>query len=213
LRVPETLISSDPDEAERFIHRLWDEGKEAIYKRATVFQGVGVPTRLVGQEDLRRLSSLAYCPTTFQERIVGGPDLRVAIVADAVFTAEWRTASTLADSVDIRIEDGARMWRGEFPREHLNALKVLHRQLGLTIGVYDFKVDSDRVPVFLEVNPSGQWLDLEIDARFPISEAVAHLLAEGPQSVREATRGPLSSDDLAELAKDGPEETVPQKWR
>jgi hypothetical protein len=54
LRVPETLITNDPEEAENFVRRLWDEGKEVVYKRAAVFQEVGVLMRLVGEEDLRR---------------------------------------------------------------------------------------------------------------------------------------------------------------
>jgi hypothetical protein len=40
-------------------------------------------------------------------------------------------------------------------------------------GAYDFIVTPDNRYVFVEVNPSGQWLWIEDLAGCPISEAVA----------------------------------------
>jgi D-alanine-D-alanine ligase-like ATP-grasp enzyme len=51
------------------------------------------------------------------------------------------------------------------------------RRLGLTFGALDFVMTADGDLVFLEVNPNGQWLWLDDQLDFGISEAVAAWLA------------------------------------
>jgi biotin carboxylase len=51
--------------------------------------------------------------------------------------------------------------------------------LGLVIGTIDLKVAHNGEHVFLEVNPQGQFLYIEIRTGLPISEALAEFLALG----------------------------------
>jgi glutathione synthase/RimK-type ligase-like ATP-grasp enzyme len=212
LRVPRTLISNDWKTAECFVRQLWSEGKEVIYKHVAIGTAESPPTRLLKEEDLNRLYTAVYCPTTFQERICGGADLRVVVIGETVFAAEWRPAAGATEGVDIRLDYRARMWPAKLPAEEQVKLLLLHQALGLTFGVYDLKVNEEGAVVFLEVNPSGQWLDVEVDGGYPVSEAVARLLAHGAAATTEVCGAPLTNQDLAELWVPAPDQTLPAQW-
>jgi hypothetical protein len=179
LAVPDTLVTSDQAEAEAFVRDLTVTGRECVYKTVAVSSPMTVPTRLVTELDLARLSTLRLAPVTFQERIYGGANVRVAIVGRQVFAARWIAEGSIDDPVDIRLDNRAKMWRHQLSEATTAALLRLHDALGLVFGIYDLKYGRQGRCFFLEVNPSGQWLDLELESGYPISETWARVLAEG----------------------------------
>ena len=50
-------------------------------------------------------------------------------------------------------------------------------EMGLVFGAIDLKLAVNGEPVFLEVNPQGQFLYVEIRTGLPISDALAEYLA------------------------------------
>lgn len=197
-RIPQTLITASPDSALAFVRQLGDLGKQTVYKQVVQTMD-GPPTRTFADVDRERISDVQFCATTFQERIEGGPDVRIAVVGDEIFAAEWRPAGGVTPTPDIRLDSQARLWRSEMQPEFRDRLLRLHRVMGLAIGIYDFKLDGDGVPFFLEVNPSGQWLDLEVDAGHPVSWAMARFLARADCGTSNAPPV-FRRDDLNELA-------------
>ena len=75
-------------------------------------------------------------------------------------------------------------------------LLALHTQLGLSFGAYDFIRSHDGRWVFLEVNPSGQWLYVETGAAHRISEALARLLWSGRVSDDDLKGAPFCESEL-----------------
>ena len=61
----------------------------------------------------------------------------------------------------------------EFSR---NCVKLV-KSLGLEYGAIDFILDKDNRPVFLEVNPTGDWYWIERKVRLPITRAMVDLIA------------------------------------
>ena len=61
---------------------------------------------------------------------------------------------------------------------------MLCRSLGLRYGAADLILSTEGEYVFLEVNPGGQFLFVEIQAGVPISDAIADALVSGPPQVR-----------------------------
>jgi D-alanine-D-alanine ligase-like ATP-grasp enzyme len=56
--------------------------------------------------------------------------------------------------------------------------------LGLNFGCIDFIVRPDGRMVFLECNPNGQWLWIEMATKMPISESNAcQLASSGKETV------------------------------
>ena len=52
------------------------------------------------------------------------------------------------------------------------------RRMGLSFGCFDFIVTPSGEYVFLECNPNGQWLWVELETGLPISQAIAEFLSE-----------------------------------
>lgn len=211
LRVPETLITTNPEDVKAFSRRLRNIGRQVIYKHAADATGVGVPTRRLGEADLDRLELARLAPTTFQEYIAG-IDYRIVVIAGRVFAAEWRPDHN-EEIVDIRMDPGARMRRVECPVGLDVALLEFQERLGLSFGVYDIKVNAEGEPVFLEVNPSGQWLDVELEACYPIAEAWARLLVEGPCGTADTRHSPLTYEDLDRLQESHLQPPLPAEWK
>jgi hypothetical protein len=68
--------------------------------------------------------------------------------------------------------------------------------LDLRMGIFDLKLTDDDEPVWLELNPQGQFLFLEGLAEMPLSNAFADfLVAEAESAAHASTRVGSSSTD------------------
>ncbi len=174
LRVPSTLVTNDPDRARKFLARRGRTG--AVHK---TLQGIGDdwrPTRLVRSSDRARLDALPWAPVIFQE-YVPGVDVRVTVVGDEVFAAEIDARETASPEDFRQVWKEARMAPCALPKRVELRLRRLVTELGLRYAAIDLRRRDDGEHVFLEVNPSGQWLFVEQRTGQPITAAVARLLA------------------------------------
>lgn len=172
--VPRTLVTSDPEQARRFIAE--SASKRVVYKPFLASTPSWRETRVIGPADLERLQLLRLAPVIFQEYI-DGADLRVSIVGEQVFAAEIDARGTTYP-YDMRMVIGeAQMRATELARPLRNSLLALMQELGLDYGAIDLRAADDGRVFFLEVNPAGQWLFVEQRTGLPISQAVAQFLA------------------------------------
>lgn len=110
-----------------------------------------------------------------QEHVPRGRDVRVTVIGERVFAAEVATVRPEAD-IDWRL-DLAATWHGhDLPEALADRLRALLRALGLNYGCIDLRRRPDGDYVFFEVNPSGRFLFVEIDAGPPLAQAMAELL-------------------------------------
>lgn len=178
-RVPATLVTQDPAEAQDFIAAqevavtkavsfgiLDDDGKTQAY------------TALVGADF--DLSGLQGCPALFQAFIPKQREWRVTTVGTRVFAACTRAASAV-DGVDWRRSpDTAAIFEpGVLPADVETRLLTLCETSGLVFGTHDLIESTNGEFVFLETNPAGQWGWLELHLGLPIGETLASVLAEG----------------------------------
>jgi glutathione synthase/RimK-type ligase-like ATP-grasp enzyme len=185
LRVPETLVCNDPDQARAF-YRAHDGAVvtkllrplSRSMGRAPVF----MYTTAVTAADLDDLDTLVWAPMIFQRRIAKRCELRAIYVGGRFFTGGIDAAATARGQVDWRrAEVGEARWvEADLPESTAAAARRLMDALGLTTGAFDFIRTPDGDDVFLEVNPSGEWGMLERDLGLPISEALAELLLTPP---------------------------------
>ncbi len=186
-RVPRTLVTNDPERARAFL--------DAAGRRPVVHKALHATpedwhvTRRVGPEDRGRLPALRLAPVILQE-YVPGVDVRVTAVGGTLFAAAIDARDT-ASPEDFRpVFDDARVEPCRLPGAVAARIRKLLRALGLSYAAIDLRRRDDGEHVFLEANPSGQWLFVERRTGLPITAALASLLA-GPRArrVRPGLRG------------------------
>jgi glutathione synthase/RimK-type ligase-like ATP-grasp enzyme len=172
LRVPRTAITTNCGE----IRRFYDEHEGRV-----VFKVLGASplqmteTRLMEEAFFQQQDAFRFAPTIFQEAIIPKVDIRVTVVDHDVFAASIHPACPEA-GLDWRLDPAAEMRPYELPEDIQHKVLMLQQRLGLRYGAIDMCLTPDGEHIFLEVNPSGQFLFVEIHANRPISSALAGAL-------------------------------------
>ena len=174
LSVPRTLVTNDPSEARAFARAL-GPGR-TIYKTFLATESHWRETRFLLEEEMALLDNVRLAPVIFQEFVPATVDLRVTVVGDDLFA----TAITPAPGgyhLDYRMDlPGATFSPTVLPDETEKQLRALMDRLGLVYGAIDLRRTPEGGYVFLEVNPSGEWLFVEERSEQPITAAMASLL-------------------------------------
>jgi hypothetical protein len=176
LAIPETLITSDADKARefaaRFQHRI-------IHKTLTAPREGFLATKLWNEADSQALKYLELAPTIFQEQIRGSVDLRITAIGERLFAAGFPTTTFECGNdswIDNRLNFDVPYHEHALPASVHRHIIALMRRLGLVFGTIDMKIDESGNYVFLEVNPQGQFLYIEILTGIPLSRLMAEFL-------------------------------------
>lgn len=173
LTVPQTVMSNDPGE----IRSLWERtAGNCVYKTFTAPVGRMAETRHLSHDMLADLERLRHAPVIAQE-LIDGRDLRATVIGDQVFTAVAR-ARLPARHLDGRLDLTTTWYPHDLPDEIRRGLVLLVRKLGLDYGCIDLRLRPDDRYVFLEINPAGQFLFIEIDTGQPLIQSLVELLLE-----------------------------------
>jgi len=179
LALPKTLVTNDPSGVEE----MTAAGGNYIYKILTNTPWQFTETRALGSAETKQLSLLRVAPVIFQERIDGGPDIRVTIVDDEVFPVELQASHPEA-WLDWRMDLAVEIRPHVLPPQVAQKLVDFERAMGLRYGALDLRLSASGEYVFFEVNPAGQYLFAEIYGAVPISRRLAWALLAGPPEDR-----------------------------
>ena len=176
LTIPATLITNRAMDARAFAATHGHES--TVYKAFSATEQEWRETRVLQAAELDLLDNVRYAPVIFQEYIPAKVDLRVSVVGDRIFAAAVESQET-SYKVDYRMDMArARLAPFSLPSEVEERLHALMRRLGLVYGAIDMRLTPDERFIFLEINPSGQWLFIEERTGQPITEAFVQLLAK-----------------------------------
>jgi glutathione synthase/RimK-type ligase-like ATP-grasp enzyme len=168
-RVPETLITTDPEAARAF----WDRHGEVIYKSVS---GVRSMVSRLGPGHRDRLADVAWCPTQFQAW-VPGRDHRVHVVGTRVFAVE-----IVSDADDYRYaaRQGAtcELRPVRLPGDVEARAVATAAALELPLAGIDLRRTPDGEWFCFEVNPSPCFTYYEHHTGQPLGAAVAALLTD-----------------------------------
>lgn len=181
LSIPPYIITNDWDRARAFLGQ-----RQAITKALSAGPGLAPHADVV---DLGLLESAPEGPYFLQELVIAEADLRVITVGPQVFV--WSRTREGGSSIDWRVDDptGAGFKRAVAESELSSNALQLARRLGLQFTVQDW-LFTKRGPVFLELNPQGEWLFLE-GAKASVVPTLASLLTtEDYQNALEGGRYP-----------------------
>lgn len=176
LEIPRTLITNNPDAARAFIADNGPNG--TIYKTFLATPRDWRETRLLRDEELDLIDKVRFTPVIFQEYIPAQVDLRITVVGDEIFPAAIYSQEKDYYPYDFRMDmERARYEPATLPPSVIDGIRRLMERLGLVYGAIDVRRTPDGRHVFLEINPSGQWLFVEERTGQPITQAVARILA------------------------------------
>ncbi|MCQ6556829.1 glutathione synthase [Streptomyces sp. C10-9-1] len=169
-RVPETLVTNDPDLVRAFLSRHGD----VVYKSISAVRSI---VRRLDDEALERLPLIRSCPVQFQQ-YVRGVNVRVHAVDGELFATRVET-----DQVDYRYAHpfGGRteLTSWELPEELARRCSALVTRLGLTLAGIDLALTDEGEAFCFEVNPSPAFSFYEAHTGQPIARAIARALGRG----------------------------------
>ncbi|MGJ3262919.1 MAG: MvdC/MvdD family ATP grasp protein [Salinarimonas sp.] len=152
------------------------ESAQATGTAELVFSQILTPERAA------QLDALRYAPVIFQDYVEKAFDVRITYVAGRIFACRIHSQDSGDTAVDFRrmalrprIED-VRHALFDPPAALAEGIDTFMRAAGLVFGCLDFVETPDGGFVFLEVNPSGQWLWIEQLTGAPITASLVDAL-------------------------------------
>ena len=116
---------------------------------------------MLREDEVALLDDVRFAPVIFQEYIPAQLDLRVTVIGNEIHTSAIHSADT-AYQADYRMElNDARVEAFTLPGGMQRLVRAYMGRLGLLYGAIDIRVTPEGRYVFLEINPSGQWLFME----------------------------------------------------
>jgi glutathione synthase/RimK-type ligase-like ATP-grasp enzyme len=180
-RIPRTLISNDPDQI-RATYREFG-GQMIVKPVRTGYVDLGeeqraIYTSRVLKEHLEHLDEARFSPSIYQPLIAKRCDVRVTYVGGRLFIAEIDSQTDPAAHIDWRRTSNPQLphHRAVLPEPIERSVLRLMEDLQLQFGAIDLIRTPGGEYIFLEVNPSGQWLWLDDILDFGITSAVGDWL-------------------------------------
>ena len=169
--VPETLVTNDPEQALDFRAR---HGR-VIFKSMS---GVRSIVQTLEDGDLERLGRIRWCPTQFQQ-FVGGTNVRVHTVGEAVFATAVTTGATDYRYASRQVGEPAQLAAVNLASDLAERCVGLARAFGLAFAGVNLKLTPEGQVYCFEVNPSPAFSYYEGHTGQPIARTLARYLAGG----------------------------------
>lgn len=179
---PKSCITQDPQIALDFIKNCSSGSIVKTLSGEVVTDDDGTTkaayTHLLNKKDLDNLSEIKNCPTFFQEYITKDVELRITVIGAQAFAIAINTQADNEAQNDWRrgIISGKLAYSlYDLPEDVERFCIMLTKSLGLNFGAIDMIKNTRGEYVFLEINPNGQWLWLEIETGVEISKALINM--------------------------------------
>jgi glutathione synthase/RimK-type ligase-like ATP-grasp enzyme len=183
LKIPDTLITTDPSAAKMFIESHARHG--AIYKtlstpnvRSELYKPSVIFTSKISDADLDSIKTVRYAPCLIQECIQKSFEVRLTIINRKAFAVALDVPDSYPPGVtDWRaVRDGISYRVLQLPEKIESLCLELLDRLGLVFGAIDLIVTPQQEYVFVEVNPAGQWAWLEDATGLPMVDTLVDCL-------------------------------------
>lgn len=184
LEVPRTLISNEPEEAAAFVDDLGGPAvikplRFGVVKETEDYEDVVFTSPLREADLATGMEAVALCPCLLQEYVRKDVEVRATVIGREVFAAEIHSQVTPGAEHDWRraSADEVPHMPHKLPAGVADRCLKLVERLGLNFGAIDLIRTPEGRYVFLEINPNGQWLWIELLTGLPITDSLVRLLA------------------------------------
>jgi hypothetical protein len=180
LDIPDTVVTSDPEEVKRFYIDHHGKIVSKIVIPAPILDHV-IYTNLVTEKQMEGIDSVRMCPSIFQEEVLKSYELRITVVGDKLLTARIDSQQDEETRIDWRkkptLNDHAVSFSPcSLPDDITQKIFLFMGKMGLRFGCIDMIVTTDNRHVFLEINPNGQWYFVQQKTSMDIATAIVDLI-------------------------------------
>jgi glutathione synthase/RimK-type ligase-like ATP-grasp enzyme len=182
--IPNTIVTTNPEIAKDFIASSKNSViikplKYIILNGYSNQKNKTIYTSLVSSGEMDFLEEIKLCPVLMQENIIKDIELRVTVIGEKVFTAAIQSQKSDITRIDWR--KGINKFVLEYSvynlPENIEQLCIsLVRSMNLKFGAIDIIKTHAGEYIFLEINPNGQWLWIELATGMPIGDSLVDLL-------------------------------------
>ncbi|MDP7195324.1 MAG: hypothetical protein QF864_03925 [SAR202 cluster bacterium] len=188
IKIPNTLLTNSKTDHNQFAKAVNKAVLKPIAADGIVLDDkfeIFFGSRQVASENLNNISEedLKLCPIFMQEYIEKDYEIRITAIGQNILCCN-------IDSQKLPKGKGREDWREGYdyglseveewvdcPKEIEEFIILYLQKMNLNFGCFDFIKSKSGHYYFLECNPNGQWLWLEIDLGMPISESIANFLS------------------------------------
>ncbi|MEV5375980.1 hypothetical protein AB0L26_08380 [Streptomyces nondiastaticus] len=174
-RVPRTLVSQSRQDVIDFARQVG----RIIVKPVVGASGPLMFTQYIDDPSAIPEESFTACPAVYQEYIPGRRHVRLNCFGDRFYAALIET-----DSLDWRPDLNVPISRWSVPTDVARQVVSVLQRLGLRMGIIDIKLTPHGEPVWLEVNPQGQFLFLEPLLGEPLADHFFDFLLSSAEASR-----------------------------
>ncbi len=180
--VPETILTNDPSMLKFFYEQEGGKICHKLQKAAVVMRnGEHYITynNLVRKENLQYADLIRRNPSLFQRYIEKDYELRITALEEKVVAVAIHSQDSEQSKIDFRRYDfeNVKYERVDLPETITDFCEDLLKHYNLSFGEIDMVVTPKQEYVFLELNPNGQWLWLELKSGYDLtSDVVENLL-------------------------------------
>ncbi|QIF06167.1 hypothetical protein G5S37_24870 [Roseimicrobium sp. ORNL1] len=173
-RVPKTIVTQSADEVGKFF--LECDGKVIV--KTVVGADLTLETKKIADPSFFSDEAYSASPAIYQECIEGTKHLRLLNFGDRSMCGLIET-----DNLDWRMHLDESITPWKVPDDLNRRVRMVIERLGLEMGIVDIKLTPGGEPVWLEVNPQGQFIFLEPLTGLPFVEMFSRYLIEEATSL------------------------------
>lgn len=183
--LPKTLLTNSPERAFEFADSLQRDIAIKSLGAISVMQEngdqtlqYGIFTRKTTIDELQpHRDKISFMPTLFQEFVEKESELRVTCVGSEVFACEITSRDGDETADDYRFDTARLPHKAVLRPDLVDRMHAYMKAFGLNFGCFDFIVPKDGGdPIFLEMNPNGQWIWVQQRTGQDIALAIANEL-------------------------------------
>ena len=182
IKIPKTVLTNNPEDFKKFYGDL-SKVSFKLLKAPIVKSNVGGEyltcyNNIVNKEHLERSKLIRNNPSLFQEYIEKKYELRITALENKVVGIKIDSQNSDTSLIDFRRYDfeNVKYEHIDIPKNVENFCLDMVKHYGLLFGEFDFIKNKNDEYVFLEINPNGQWLWLELKSGYNLTKDVAENL-------------------------------------
>lgn len=178
--VPETILTNNPevlqefyDKYQQICHKLQ---KAALVQRDNEY--LTTYNNLVSDNNMKHSDLIRRNPNLFQRYIDKKYEIRITALKDEVVGIAIHSQDSDQSKIDFRRYDFENVpyKKVELPQNIIHFCRDLLEHYNLSFGEIDMIYTPNEEYVFLELNPNGQWLWLELKSGYNLTKDIAENL-------------------------------------